>query len=95
MISKEPWVVEKSLYEDSGTFNIVSVFHDKVVGIAYQKEDAVLLSKSVEMLRLLRTLSINNEWLNEDYFLDTDSDAEDWLDAVDELLGTITNTKEG
>ena len=94
MVSKAPWVVEKYLYEEDDVFNIVSVFHDKLVGVAYKQEDATLLSKSVKMYNLLKMLSDNKaEWLNEDYFLDT-SAAEGWLDDVEDLLNTIVVSDE-
>ena len=95
MVSKEPWVVEKYLYEEDDVFNIVSVFHDKLVGVAYKKEDATLISKSVKMYNLLKMLSDNKaEWLNEDYFLDSGGSAEDWLDDVEDLLNTIAISDE-
>ena len=95
MVSKEPWVVEKSFY-DGDVFNIVSVFHDKLVGVAYKQEDATLISKSVKMYNLLKMLSDNKaEWLNEDYFLDYGGAAEDWLDDVEDLLNTIAISDEG
>ena len=96
MVSKEPWVVEKCLYEGDDVFNIVSVFHDKLVGVAYKQEDATLISKSVKMYNLLKMLSDNKaEWLNEDYFLDSGGAAEDWLDDVEDLLNTIAISDEG
>lgn len=96
MVSKEPWVVEKYLYDEDDVFNIVSVFHDKLVGVAYKQEDATLISKSVKMYNLLKMLSDNKaEWLNEDYFLDSGGSAEDWLDDVEDLLNTIAISDEG
>lgn len=96
MISKEPWIVEKCLYEEDDVFNIVSVFHDKLVGVAYKQEDATLISKSVKMYNLLKMLSDNKAgWLNEDYFPDSCGEAEGWLDDVEDLLNTIAISDEG